>query len=65
MVVLDQVPVSTLEEIEVEVQNLSGGKHDAKTGEIKWEFKLAPSATKLLELKYEVKYPRNKNLVIE
>jgi len=65
MVVLDQVPVSTLEEIEVEVQNLSGGKRDAKTGEIKWEFKLAPSATKLLELKYEVKYPRNKNLVVE
>ncbi|MBR9775444.1 MAG: mucoidy inhibitor MuiA family protein [Cytophagales bacterium] len=65
MVVLDQVPVSTLEEIEVEVQSLSGGKHDVKTGEIKWEFKLAPSDTKLLELKYEVKYPRNKNLVIE
>jgi uncharacterized protein (TIGR02231 family) len=65
MVVLDQVPVSTLEEIEVEVQSLSEGKHDVKTGEIKWEFKLAPSDTKLLELKYEVKYPRNKNLVIE
>ncbi|WP_339925920.1 mucoidy inhibitor MuiA family protein [uncultured Cyclobacterium sp.] len=65
MVVLDQVPVSTLEEIEVAVQNLSGGKHDTKTGEIKWEFKLAPSDTKLLELKYEVEYPRNKNLVVE
>ena len=65
MVVLDQVPVSTLEEIEVEIQSLSGGKHNVKTGEIKWEFKLAPSDTKLLELKYEVKYPRNKNLVIE
>ena len=65
MVVLDQVPVSTLEEIEVEIQSLSGGKHDAKTGEIKWEFKLEPSSTKQLELKYEVKYPRNKNLVIE
>lgn len=65
MVVLDQVPVSTLEEIEVTVQSLSGGKHDTKTGEIKWDFELAPSATKALELKYEVKYPRSKNLVIE
>lgn len=65
MVVLDQVPVSTLEEIEVAVQSLSGGKHDAKSGEIKWEFKLAPSDSKVLELKYEVEYPRNKNLVIE
>ncbi|GAB3000206.1 DUF4139 domain-containing protein [Cyclobacterium sediminis] len=65
MVVLDQVPVATLEEIEVTVQSLSGGKHDTKTGEIKWDFELAPSASKTLDLKYEVKYPRNKDLVIE
>lgn len=65
MVILDQVPVSTLEEIEVEIQSLSGGKHDPKTGEIKWKFELPPTSTKQLALKYEVKYPKNKHLVIE
>ena len=65
MMVLDQVPVATLAEIEVEVQNLSGASQDPKTGEIKWEFQLAPSATKVMELKYTVRYPGNKNLIID
>jgi len=65
MMVLDQVPVATLAEIEVEVQNLSGASQDLKTGEIKWEFQLAPSATKVMELKYTVRYPGNKNLNID
>ncbi len=65
MIILDQVPVSTIEEIEVNVQNDSGAKHDSESGEIKWEFKLDPSNTRELILKYSVKYPKNRNLIIE
>jgi hypothetical protein len=65
MVLLDQVPVSTLDEIEVNVQNISGAKHDLETGEIKWEFTLEPNEKMEFELKYSVKYPRNRTLVIE
>jgi hypothetical protein len=65
MIVLDQVPVSTNQEIEVNVQELSGGKHDPETGEIMWEFRLKPADKKELELKYSVKYPKGRNLVIE
>jgi hypothetical protein len=65
MIVLDQVPVSTNQEIEVDVQNISGAKHDPQTGEVMWELKLMPSETRELELKYSVKYPRNRNLIIE
>jgi hypothetical protein len=65
MIVLDQVPVSTNQEIEVNVQERSGGKLDQETGEILWEFKLKPADKKELELKYSVKYPKNRNLVIE
>jgi Domain of unknown function (DUF4139)/N-terminal domain of unknown function (DUF4140) len=65
MILLDQVPVSTLEEIEVNVQNISGGKKDVETGEIKWEFELKPNAKKEFELKYSVKYPKNRNLIVE
>src|SRR5665647_496206 len=64
MIVLDQVPVSTAEDIEVNVLNISGAKHDPATGEIKWEFTLNPMDKKELDLKYTVKYPKYKNLII-
>jgi hypothetical protein len=65
MVLLDQAPVSTVEEIEVEVQKTSGAKLNAESGEVKWEFVLEPNSKKDLELKYAVKYPKYQNLVIE
>ncbi|KAB2871401.1 MAG: mucoidy inhibitor MuiA family protein [Bacteroidales bacterium] len=65
MIILDQAPVSTLEEIEVQMQDLSAGKHDKETGEVKWEFKLEPNAKKEFALKYSVKYPKDRKLVIE
>lgn len=65
MIVLDQVPVSTAEDIEVEVLDRSGARQDAESGEIKWEFTLNPGDKKEMELKYSVKYPKFRNLVIE
>ena len=65
MLLFDQVPVSTLEEIKVEVSEFSAGKHDPKTGEIKWEFKIGPSESKKFSLNYFVKYPKNRKLIIE
>ena len=65
MIVLDQVPVSTVEDIEVNVLNISGAKHDLETGELKWEFTLKPLDKKELDLKYSVKYPKFRNLIIE
>ena len=43
MLVMDQVPVSTLEEIEVEIQNDSGASKDVENGEMKWIFTLEPN----------------------
>ena len=65
MIVLDQVPVSQLEEIEVEIQKMSGAKHNKEKGEIKWEFSLEPTKKKELELRYSVKYPKSRRLIIE
>ncbi|MDX1830469.1 MAG: mucoidy inhibitor MuiA family protein [Lutibacter sp.] len=65
MLLFDQVPVSTLEEIKVDILNISGAKINSKTGEIKWEFSLAPNESKKFELSYSVKYPKNKSLIIE
>jgi hypothetical protein len=65
MVVLDQTPVSKLEEIEVNIQNVSGGKLNKESGEVKWEFTLKPMEKKEFDLKYSVKYPKSRNLIIE
>lgn len=65
MLVIDQVPVSTSSDIEVEVQNVSNAQYNKETGEIRWNFTLEPNETKVFDLKYAVKYPKNRHLVIE
>jgi hypothetical protein len=65
MILFDQVPVSTLEEIEVSVDELSGAFWNKDKGEIKWKFSLEPSENKVVNLKYKVKYPKDRNLVVE
>jgi hypothetical protein len=65
MMILDQAPVSTSEDIEVDVKTTSGGVKNAQTGEIKWLFSLDPKQKKDLDLKYAVKYPKYLNLGIE
>ncbi|MDE5422525.1 mucoidy inhibitor MuiA family protein [Ancylomarina sp. DW003] len=65
MIILDQIPVSQLEEIEVEIQKMSGAKLNKEKGELKWEFSLEPTNRKELELKYSVTYPKSKQLIIE
>lgn len=65
IVVLDQVPVSKLEEIEVNIQNTSGGKLNKESGEVKWMFSLKPTEKKEFDLKYSVKYPKSRSLIIE
>ena len=65
MIIYEQVPVSTNSEIEVTIQNVSGAKLNAENGEIKWEFVLEPSETQEFEIQYSVRFPRNKNLIVE
>lgn len=65
LTLFDQVPVSTLEEIEVTIDNISGAELNKDKGEVKWKLNLDPSTKKDFELKYRVKYPKDRNLVIE
>lgn len=65
IVVLDQVPVSKLDEIEVNIQNTSGGKLNKESGEVKRMFSLKPMEKKEFDLKYSVKYPKSRSLIIE
>jgi hypothetical protein len=65
MVLFDQIPVSTTQEIEVNVENLSGGALDKETGEVKWKFTLPSTQKNELGLTYKVKYPKGRTLTVE
>jgi hypothetical protein len=65
MVLLDQIPVSTVSEIEVTAEKLNNGILNKETGEVKWKFTLPPSQKTELDLLYKVRYPKDKNLTVE
>ena len=61
----DQIPVTANSEISVEVQTLSGGTIDERTGIVEWKLALAPNEQIDLSLRYEVKYPRRERVLLE
>ncbi|WP_158993042.1 DUF4139 domain-containing protein [Mucilaginibacter sp. L196] len=65
LLVEDQIPVSQNTAIEVETQELSHGSLDPNTGKVSWNIKLSPQDSKKLELKYQVKYPKNQSIIIQ
>jgi hypothetical protein len=65
MLLFDQIPVSTMQEIDVTAETLSGGSLNKETGEVKWKITLPPAQKNEIDLKYSVKHPRNRTLPIE
>jgi hypothetical protein len=65
LLVEDQVPVSQNSSIEVETQELSGGQMDKNTGKVSWSFSLKPEDDKKVELRYQVKYPKNQSVIVQ
>jgi TonB-dependent SusC/RagA subfamily outer membrane receptor len=63
--VVDQIPVSTNKEIQVDVLDLSGGILDKENGKVSWEVKLNPNESEDLLIKYAVKYPKEKRVILE
>jgi hypothetical protein len=63
--ILDQIPVSIVDDITVETKEFSGGRLDEKTGKVTWSLTIEPTQQKELLLKYEVKYPRRESVILE
>jgi len=61
----DQIPVSSNSGISVDPVELSGGKLNSETGEIKWDLVIKPQETKQIILTYSVKYPKDKTVILE
>lgn len=57
--VMDRVAVSRNEEIEVKVEDISGGELNPNTGVVSWNVKLGPGEQRKLILAYKVTYPKS------
>jgi uncharacterized protein (TIGR02231 family) len=58
----DQVPVSSNQEIEVTIDQISEAQHDIATGLLKWNFTIEPGKVQSVKLGYTVKYPKTVTL---
>lgn len=58
IIVEDQFPISADSKIDINQEEKSGGKLDDKTGIVTWQYKIEPSGTKTMQLKYTAKYPK-------
>jgi hypothetical protein len=65
LLVEDQVPVAQNSSIDVEVQETTGVKPDPLTGRVSWNFLLNSQDDKKVQLKYQVKYPKNQSVIVE
>jgi uncharacterized protein (TIGR02231 family) len=61
----DQIPVSSNSGINVDAIELSGGKLNGQTGELKWDLEIKPQETRQVVLTYSVKYPKDKTVILE
>jgi len=61
----DQIPLSKLNEVEVETKELSGGMLDQSTGIITWNVKIPAGKSIKKILKYQVRYPKSMKLILE
>lgn len=58
IIIEDQFPVSADSKVIITQEEKSDGILNETTGIVSWPFKLEPSGTKKLQLKYKVKYPK-------
>jgi len=58
----DQVPVTQNAQIEVSVLDTGGAKHNDINGKLLWELNVQSNETKKVIYKYEVKYPKDRQI---
>ena len=61
----DQIPVSSNSGITVETSELSGGRFNSQTGEVKWDLELKQKESKQIIMSYSVKYAKDKTVILE
>lgn len=62
--VYDQVPVSRVKDVEIDIDELSNGTLNPNNGFVEWQMELDKKSKKKLEIGYTIKYPKSLNLHI-
>ena len=62
IVLEDQIPVSQNSQIEVNMLENVGAKFNKDSGKLSWEMELKPNETRKMTYKFEVKYPKDKQV---
>jgi len=62
LIVQDQIPVSTNEDIEVKPIRLSRARHNKGSGLLVWDMKLKPGEKEDLKIKFSIEYPKKKEI---
>lgn len=63
MKVQDLIPTSKDGQVELEILESSDAEIDITRGRLAWNFRLKPKEKKILEVKYNVTYPKNRNIL--
>jgi uncharacterized protein (TIGR02231 family) len=58
LIIEDQVPVSSGNQIEVIFGSAKEAKYDPTSGKLKWELELESGRSKTLEISYDIKFPK-------
>jgi uncharacterized protein (TIGR02231 family) len=61
----DQVPISKIEKVEVEVLETSGAKPHPETGKVEWTFELSPKDKAERILRYQVTVPKGRGRILD
>ena len=62
LVVMDQIPLSNISEIEVKMIDNSSAEYNEINGLLTWKIDLKAKDSKIIDFKYSVKYPKDKNI---
>ena len=64
LVIQDQIPITTNEDIEIDKINIGKAKRTERTGMIEWDIKLKPKESKTFDFDFRIKYDKSKRIQI-
>lgn len=65
LTLLDQVPISIVNDISVNIRELGKATKNEDTGILTWKLRLAPAEQETVEFQYEVRYPRKERVILD
>jgi len=63
--IIDQVPISMRDDIEVTISEQSGGEREEETGIITWNLQIPSGETRTVVISYEVKHPSGRSVTLD